>query len=55
MKKIVKQIENYIQLHTSDIETEDYVDALREIAEWATSQADTIEYGLNLSDSFDEA
>lgn len=54
MNKIVKQIENYIQLHTSDMDTENYVSALREIAEWATFRADAIEYGINFSDPLDE-
>lgn len=44
MKKVIKQIENYIQLHTSDMENDKYVELMREIAEWATSQANIVEY-----------
>lgn len=44
MKQVIKQIENYIQLHTSDMENDDYVELLREIAEWATNQAELAEY-----------
>ncbi len=44
MKKVIRQIKNYIQLHTSDMETGDYVDLMRELAEWSTSQADKAEY-----------
>lgn len=44
MKQVIKQIENYIQLHTSDMENGDYIELLREIAEWATNQANLIEF-----------
>ncbi len=54
MKKTVGQIKNYIQLHTSDMETEDYVNVLREIAEWATFEADRLEYGEELESIFNE-
>lgn len=47
MKQVVNQIKNYIQLHTSDMETESYVNVLREIAEWATGKADAEEYGID--------
>lgn len=54
MKQVVNQIKNYIQLHTSDMETEDYVNVLREIAEWATSSADVAEYGIDDADLSNE-
>ncbi len=54
MKKTVEQIKNYIQLHTSDMETEDYVNVLREIAEWASSKADVEEYGIDEADLSNE-
>lgn len=54
MKRVIKQIENYIQLHTSDMENEDYVNVLREIAEWATSKADVEEYGVDDADLSNE-
>lgn len=44
MKQIVNQIKNYIQLHTSEIEDYDYINLMRELAEWANSQADITEY-----------
>lgn len=44
MKKTVNQIKNFIQLHTSEMENEEYINIMREIAEWATSQADLTEY-----------
>lgn len=44
MKQMVNQIKNYIQLHTSDMGNEDYVNLMHEISEWATSQADITEY-----------
>lgn len=44
MKHVIEQIKNFIQLHTSDMESEDYVNVLREIAEWANSRADVEEY-----------
>lgn len=50
MNQVVNQIKNYIQLHTSDIETADYVNVLREIAEWATNVADAEEYGIDEAD-----
>lgn len=54
MRRMIQQIKGYIQLHTSEIETEDYVAVLREIAEWAASQADVLEYGVSLSDMLEE-
>lgn len=47
MNRLLKQIENYIQLHTSDTSNEDYVELLRGLAEWATSQADIAEFQLD--------
>ncbi len=44
MKKTVDQIKNHIQLHTSDMDNEEYINLMREIAEWATSQADITEH-----------
>lgn len=44
MGRITDHIKNYIQLHTSDMENAEYVDIMREIGEWAKSQADLIEY-----------
>ncbi|MCX4276925.1 MULTISPECIES: hypothetical protein [Muribaculaceae] len=44
MKRVIQQIKNFIQLHTSDMENEDYISLMRELAEWTTSQADIAEY-----------
>lgn len=54
MKKTVGQIKNYIQLHTSDTETSEYISIMREIAEWATFEADRLEYGEELESIFNE-
>ena len=42
--KILNQIKNYIQLHTSDMENESYINLMRSVAEWANNEADLIEY-----------
>ncbi len=42
---VISQIKDFIQLHTSDMENDDYVNLMRGIAEWANSQADIFEYG----------
>lgn len=44
MGRTTEQIKNYIQLHTAEIENDEYVNIMREIAEWAKSQADIFEY-----------
>lgn len=44
MKKTTDRIRNYIQLHTSDMENGTYVETMRELSEWAASQADIAEY-----------
>lgn len=42
--RVLEQIKNFIQLHTSDMENSEYVDLMRSLAEWSTSQADITEY-----------
>lgn len=54
MSRITEQIKNHIQLHTSDMENDEYVDIMREIAEWANSQADIYEYRDELATDDDE-
>lgn len=44
MKKILNQIKNYIQLHTSEMENEEYIELMREISVWSNNEADLIEY-----------
>lgn len=44
MSKTLEQIKNYIQLHTAEMDDADYINILRGVAEWATSQADATEY-----------
>lgn len=44
MSRISAQIKNYIQLHTSDMDNSLYIDLMRELSEWAESQADIAEY-----------
>lgn len=50
MKQVINQIKNYIQLHTSDMKAKEYVNVLREVAEWATSMADVEGYGIDTND-----
>lgn len=47
MRKTMTQIKDYIQFHTSGMDAADYIDAMREIAEWAASKADVEEYGMD--------
>lgn len=42
--KVVEQIKNYIQLHTSDMGNEEYIGVMRDISFWANNEADLIEY-----------
>lgn len=44
MNTVSKQIKNFIQLHTSDMGNEDYIVLMRELAGWATDQANIAEY-----------
>lgn len=46
MKKIIDQIKNYIQLHTSDIEEDDYIDVMRALEIYCKDQADLTEYRI---------
>lgn len=43
-RKFVERIKNEIQLRTTDLDTEEYIDVMREIAEWASNQANVVEY-----------
>lgn len=45
MKKAINQIKNYIQLHTSEMDQEEYAALMRELAQWCGDQADLTEYG----------
>lgn len=42
--RVLEQIKNYIQLHTSDMNNEDYIEVMREVSVWANNEADLIEY-----------
>lgn len=44
MKKLIDQIKNYIQLHTSEMEDGDYIDLMRELSLYCSDQADITEY-----------
>ena len=50
MGKIAERLKNHIQLHTSDMEAADYISLMREISEWATFEADRLEYGDELEE-----
>ena len=38
MKQTAEQIKSFIELHTSEMDNEDYIDLMREIAEWAKTR-----------------
>ena len=44
MKKVLNQIKNYIQLHTSEMENEEYIELMKEISVWSNNEADLISY-----------
>lgn len=52
--KTVNDIKNYIQLHTSDMENDDYINFMRELAEWAENQANLTEYREENLEEFNE-
>ena len=37
-------VKNYLTAYTSEMENDDYIEFMRELAEWASSQADIAEY-----------
>lgn len=37
-------VKSYLTDYTSEMENDDYVEFMRELAEWASSQADVAEY-----------
>lgn len=37
-------VKNYLATYTSEMENDDYIEFMRELAEWASSQADITEY-----------
>lgn len=37
-------VKNCLTTYTSDMENDDYIEFMRELAEWASSQADIAEY-----------
>ena len=53
MKNVLAHIKNYIQLHTSDIENDEYVGLMRKIARWADKEADRIEASEDNPDELD--
>lgn len=44
MKKLIDQIKNDIQLHTSEMEDDEYVELMRELSMYCNDQADLTEY-----------
>lgn len=46
MCKVISQIKNYIQLHLSDTDNDDYAAMMRELSQWCSDQADMIECGM---------
>lgn len=47
-------VKNYLTAYTSDMENDDYIDFMRELADWATNQADIAEYRAENINEFDE-
>ena len=47
-------VKNYLTSYTSDMENDDYIDFMRDLAEWATNQADIAEYRAENINEFDE-
>jgi len=43
-KVLIKEVQRQIKEQTCDLDTPEYVEFLRELAEWATSEADVTEY-----------
>ena len=43
----MNNIQHSVRKNTCEMETEEYVSFMRELAEWATSQADMAEYAEN--------
>ena len=58
MSKTLDQIENYIQLHTAEMENEEYLEILHEVVRWANRQIAAFECSTDsdndIDDSFDE-
>lgn len=56
MSKTLNQIENYIQLHTAEMENEEYLKILHEVVTWANRQIEAFEKSTDndIADSFDE-
>lgn len=57
MSKTLDQIENYIQLHTAEMEDVEYLSILQEIVKWANKQIRAYELSVFegfLEDSDDE-
>lgn len=50
MSRVFGQIKNFVQLHTSDMENGEYIELMRDVAEWASNQADLIEYRIENSE-----
>ena len=42
--KVLEQIKNFIQLHTSDMGNREYIDLMQTLSEWSANQADLTEY-----------
>ena len=47
-------VKNYLTAYTSDMENDEYIDFMRELADWATNQADIAEYRAENLDEFNE-
>lgn len=56
MSKTLDQIENYIQLHTAEMDNEEYLEILHGVVRWATKQIEAFENSRDndLDESYDD-
>ena len=53
MKEALNDIKRLAKELTSDLEQEDYIDFMRELVKWASSEADMAEYGPEMTSIID--
>ncbi len=47
-------VKNYLVDYSADMENDDYIEFMRELAEWASNQADVAEYREETLGEFEE-
>lgn len=53
MKEALNDIKRLAKELTSDLEQEDYIEFMRELGNWASSEADMAEYGPEMTSIID--